>query len=209
MPTDEFDEAHVAPAIAIGEPLRQAVQGLADALTSSGEDPTRCAEEFRAALLPLVERHRELFALATPRPPSRINPEHRMSTVYFDPSMMLQVVGAPRGFRLPPHSHSAWNVLFVCEGSMQFTSYRRSDDRSIAGRADLEVADDRVLGPGDAGIVAPPPNDIHELEILSDYLWMIVVTPEPEVAVRQIHSISAGTYELQELAPIPPLLSSV
>ena len=92
---------------------------------------------------------------------------------------------------------------------MQFRWYQRLDDRSVPGRADLRVADDRVLRSGDAGIVAPPPNDIHELEVLSDYLWMVVVTPEPEAPVREIYLPEAGTYEIKGLAPIPPLLASI
>ena len=132
-----------------------------------------------------------------------------MSTLYLDPSMMIQIVGAPGGFRLPAHNHAAWNVLFIAEGEMQFRWYRRLDDRSVAGRADLEVAEDRRLHSGDAGIVARPPNDIHELEVVTDYLWMIVVTPEPEVSVREIYSPQDGTYSIKSLAPVPPLLTGV
>lgn len=202
-----FDDTHVAPPLELGDPVRAAVEELTGALRRNGEDPTNCAADVLSALEPLVSVREQLFARVAPRPSK--NPGHQMSTIYFDPSLMIQIVGAPRGFRLPPHTHSAWNVLYVCEGEMQFTWYKRTDDRGVEGRAQLDVADDRVLHGGEAGIVGSPPHDIHELEVLSDYLWMIVVTPEPEVAVRQIHSISAGTYELQELAPIPPLLSSV
>lgn len=196
----EFDKEHMAPSLAEGEEIRLAVQRLQTALRGAGEDPTRCYDEFAAALTPLSDRRAALFASVEPRRPSEINPDHRMSTVYFDPSLMIQVVGAPKGFRLPPHSHSAWNVLFVCEGEMQFTWYRRLDDRSVPGRADLEIGFTGVVGAGDAGMVAPPPHDIHELEVLSDYVWWIVVTPEPEGAVREIYSPESGTYKISTLA---------
>jgi hypothetical protein len=71
------------------------------------------------------------------------------------------------------------------------------------------VADDRVLRPGDAGIVAPPPHDIHELEVLTDYLWMVVATPEPEVSTREIYDPATGTYEVKGLAPVPPRFASI
>lgn len=201
-----FDSAHRAPSLALGHPVRQAVAQLVSALRREDEDPTRCPVDVEAALLPLVELREALFARGGHRP-SRI-PGHQMSTVYSDPSLMIQIVGAPRGFRLPPHTHSAWNVLFVAEGEMQFTSYRRTDDRSVDRQSKLEVAQDCVLSGGQAGLVGPPPDDIHELEILSDYLWMIVVTPEPEVSIRQIHVPGEGTYEEMELAPVPPLVSN-
>lgn len=202
-----YADGHVAPALEVGDPVREAVELLVAALRSNDEDPTRCATDVESALAPLTGLREELFACVACRP-SKI-PGHQMATIYFDPSLMIQIVGAPRGFRLPPHTHSAWNVLFVSDGEMQFTWYRRRDDRSVDGRAELEVGDDRVLHGGQAGIVAPPPHDIHELEVLSEYLWMVVVTPEPEVRDREIYSPEVSTYEVKQLAPLPPLLSAV
>lgn len=149
-----FDSAHRAPSLALGHPVRQAVAQLVSALRREDEDPTRCPVDVEAALLPLVELREALFARGGHRP-SRI-PGHQMSTVYSDPSLMIQIVGAPRGFRLPPHTHSAWNVLFVAEGEMQFTSYRLTDDRSVDRQSKLEVAQDCVLSGGQAGLVGPP-----------------------------------------------------
>lgn len=203
----EFDYTHVAPPLERGDAVREAVDALCSALEANGEDPSECPDRVIQALQTLIPLREDLFATAQVRPAK--NPGHVMSTLYYDPSMMLQIVGAPGGFRLPAHSHSAWNVLFICEGRMDFTWYRRLDDRSIPGRADLEVADARILGSGDAGIVARPPHDIHELEIVSDYLWMLVATPEPEVPVREIYSPKEGTYAIKALAPVPPLLSTI
>jgi hypothetical protein len=197
---DHFDRDHRAPSLANGDEIRVAVQQLHTALRGANEDPTQCYGDFVAALAPLAERHAELFASVEPRRLSEINPDHRLSTIYFDPSLMIQIVGAPKGFRLPTHSHSAWNVLYVCEGEMAFTWYRRLDDRSVAGRADLEAQFSGVIRAGDAGMVAPPPHDIHDLEVLSDYLWWIVVTPEPEGPIREIYSPNTGTYKISTLA---------
>lgn len=203
----DFDYAHVAPPLDRGAPVRESVSAVQRALGASGEDPSECPDQVIAALKPLIPLREDLYATAQVRPSK--NPGHMMSTIYYDPSMMLQIVGAPGGFRLPAHCHSAWNVLFICEGRMDFTWYRRLDDRSVPGRAELKVADDRILGAGDAGMVARPPDDIHELEVISDYLWMLVVTPEPEVSVREIYSPLEGTYEIKALAPVPPLHAGV
>lgn len=203
----EFDYAHVFPPLDRGQPVRETVAALQRALKGNSEDPAECPDQIIAALTPMIPLREELYKTAQVRPSK--NPGHMMSTIYYDPSLMLQIVGAPGGFRLPAHCHSAWNVLFICEGRMDFTWYRRLDDRSIPGRADLQVADARILGSGDAGIVARPPHDIHELEVLTDCLWMLVVTPEPEVSVREIYSPGEGTYEIKSLAPVAPLHATV
>lgn len=203
--TETFDATHVSPLVEVGDPVREAAAAMVSMLRRTGNDPSECPADVLAALDPLRSVRARLFDSAIVRPSE--NPGHQMSIIYFDPSLMLQIVGAPAGFRLPAHNHSAWNILFVAEGEMQFRWYRRLDDRSVPGRAQLEVADDRRLTPGTAGIVAPPPNDIHELEITSEYLWMVVATPEPEVLTREIYDPENGTYELKTLAPIPPRLA--
>ena len=200
------DLLHVAPNVEVGDPVRQVAANFTALLRRTGNDPSNDHGAAVAALNPLRTMHEHFFDRSIVRPAN--NPGHQMSILYFDPSLMLQIVGAPRGFRLPAHNHSAWNILFICEGEMQFRWYRRLDDRSIPGHAQLEVADDRILQAGDAGIVARPPHDIHELEVLSDYLWMLVATPEPEMSTREIYDPVAGTYELKTLAPIPPLLAT-
>lgn len=202
--TETPQSLHLAPTVEVGDPVRDAAARFLDVLRRTGNDPSAAPADAIAALDPLRSTRAEMFDASIVRPSK--NPGHQMSILYFDPSLMLQIVGAPQGFRLPAHNHSAWNILFVADGEMQFRWYKRLDDRSVPGRATLEVADDRILRAGDAGIVAPPPNDIHELEIVSEYLWMIVATPEPEVQTREIYDPDAGTYELKSLSPVPPRL---
>jgi predicted metal-dependent enzyme (double-stranded beta helix superfamily) len=195
---------HVAPPVANGGPVREAAANMMTVLRANGEDPSFAPSAVEAALAPLRALHQDLFESSIVRPAK--NPGHQMSILYFDPGLMMQIVGAPGGFHLPAHNHSAWNILYVCDGEMQFRWYKRLDDRSVAGHATLQVADDRMLRPDDAGIVARPPHDIHELEVTTDYLWMVVVTPEPEVQTREIYDPANGTYELKSLAPIPAVL---
>jgi predicted metal-dependent enzyme (double-stranded beta helix superfamily) len=197
-------EQHNAPPLVQGDPVREAAAGMMAVLRANGEDPSFAPTGVEDALRPLRAIHSDLFHSSIVRPAK--NPGHQMSILYFDPGLMMQIVGAPGGFRLPAHNHSAWNILYVCDGEMQFRWYKRLDDRSVAGQAKLQVADDRRLQPGQAGIVARPPHDIHELEVTSDYMWMVVVTPEPEVRTREIYNVEAGTYQLQTLAPLPPQL---
>jgi hypothetical protein len=197
-------EPHIAAPLTNGDPVRAAVAGMMAVLRANNEDPSFAPSAVEDALNPLRALRGELFQTSIVRPAK--NPGHQMSILYYDPGLMMQIVGAPGGFRLPAHNHSAWNILYVSDGEMQFRWYKRMDDRSVAGRATLQVADDRRLQPGDAGIVARPPHDIHELEVTSEYMWMVVVTPEPEVRTREIYDPEAGTYELRTLAPLAPRL---
>jgi quercetin dioxygenase-like cupin family protein len=197
-------EHHIAAPLTNGDPVREAAAGMMAVLRANTEDPSLAPSAVEDALNPLRALRGDLFQNSIVRPAK--NPGHQMSILYYDPGLMMQIVGAPGGFRLPAHNHSAWNILYVCDGEMQFRWYKRLDDRSVAGNATLQVADDRRLRPGDAGIVARPPHDIHELEVTTDYLWMVVVTPEPEVRTREIYDPEAGTYELRTLAPLAPRL---
>jgi predicted metal-dependent enzyme (double-stranded beta helix superfamily) len=61
----------------------------------------------------------------------------------------------------PVHNHNSWGVARVIKGRDRHILWRRTDDGSKQGRAELEVVDDRVLEVGDWVFFGPPPDDIH------------------------------------------------
>lgn len=167
------------------------------ALIAAHPDPTAARAEVEAALSPLIPADAELFEGALPMPGLDLT---RM--LYFDPELVLLLSKFDPNFALPVHNHEAWNVLMVCSGEMHFRWYRRLDDLSEPGRADLEIADDRVLTAGGCGIIGLPPHDIHQLEVLTDDTWLLTVTPQVEPEIREIYDPASGTYEVKPLTVV-------
>ena len=71
------------------------------------------------------------------------------------------------GHPTPVHDHLAWGVIGVYSGRQRTMRYRRRDDGSLPGSADLEVVQDEVLARG-ATYPLLPPDDIHRIEALGD-----------------------------------------
>jgi predicted metal-dependent enzyme (double-stranded beta helix superfamily) len=61
----------------------------------------------------------------------------------------------------PPHNHGTWAVVAGVEGVERNTFWRRMDDGSRPGRADIRRHGDRILGPGD--VVTFQPDSIHSV----------------------------------------------
>jgi len=61
----------------------------------------------------------------------------------------------------PPHNHETWAVVTVVEGEEHETHYKRCDDGSEVGRADLEKTGDAIMRAGDVSISKP--KDIHQV----------------------------------------------
>jgi predicted metal-dependent enzyme (double-stranded beta helix superfamily) len=61
----------------------------------------------------------------------------------------------------PIHSHGTWGVLGVYAGRDLHQAWRRTDGGAGAGRAVIEMVEERVLEPGDVAIIPNPPQDIH------------------------------------------------
>ncbi len=61
----------------------------------------------------------------------------------------------------PIHNHNSWAIVGVYRGRDLYQKWRRIDARNGAGKAQVELVEERVLEAGDVAIVPAPPQDIH------------------------------------------------
>lgn len=87
----------------------------------------------------------------------------RQSTPLYQDESGLTLVRARFGPEemTPIHSHGSWGVIGVYKGRDRYQVWRRLDDGTGHGDAEVEIVDERILEPGDVVILPPPPQDIH------------------------------------------------
>jgi predicted metal-dependent enzyme (double-stranded beta helix superfamily) len=137
--------------------------------------PGRCARDIYTALeahqgnmpaaqrevVPILRRlagEKDLLEIGLPRESSHGT---EGSWLYWDSDIGIFSARFPHGVVVPVHNHGTWEIVGVYEGELDYRSYRRLDDGSREGYAELEVVEDRVLRPGDFAVVPLPPHDIH------------------------------------------------
>jgi len=87
-------------------------------------------------------------------------------TIYRDPDKLFSVrlfvweASVP----YPIHDHGAWGVVAGLANQVKETKYRRLDDGRDEGMAELEVAKESVLSPGETTYVLPLNEGIHRME---------------------------------------------
>jgi 3-mercaptopropionate dioxygenase len=85
-----------------------------------------------------------------------------------DGSLCLFALVVPPGARTPVHDHLAWGLVGIYRGKQNETIYRRLDDGSREGRAELEIKRRQTLNAGQFYALLPPEDDIHYVETVSD-----------------------------------------
>jgi predicted metal-dependent enzyme (double-stranded beta helix superfamily) len=80
-----------------------------------------------------------------------------------DPDHTLAVFAAAwlPGRGAPPHNHGTWAVVVGVDGEEKNTFWRRLDDGTRPGYAEIREAGDRIFGPGE--IVTFQPESIHSV----------------------------------------------
>ncbi len=123
------------------------------------EGPTQSGLERIAGHMKELARHPEL---AGDEPMGNIHTGSQSKPLYIDDSGLILVRArfGPEAMT-PIHSHGSWGVIGVYQGRDQYQVWRRLDDGTGAGEAQVEMVEERILEPGDAVVLPPPPQDIH------------------------------------------------
>jgi 3-mercaptopropionate dioxygenase len=84
-----------------------------------------------------------------------------------DGSLCLFSLVVPPGASTPVHDHLAWGIVGVYRGEQDETVYLRLDDGRDAAHAQLEIAKQNTLKPGEFYPLIPPTDDIHYVRTIS------------------------------------------
>jgi hypothetical protein len=74
----------------------------------------------------------------------------------------------------PVHNHNSWGVVYVLAGRDVYQRWVREDDASDPSHADVHLAEERTLAPGDVVWFDGPPHDLHAQQGLGDDAWELV-----------------------------------
>ena len=78
-----------------------------------------------------------------------------------DDTLLIETVCWQAGRGVAPHDHQTWGVVIGLDGEEINRNWRRNDDGSKAGYADISVAEEIAVGCGD--VICLMPNDIHSV----------------------------------------------
>ena len=108
----------------------------------------------------LIEHSDEVNGFEEPE--GNIHDRRQTAPLYSDETGLTLVRASFGPEELTPiHSHGAWGVIGVYQGTDRYQIWRRNDDGHSEGAADVELIEERILEPGDVAILPPPPQDIH------------------------------------------------
>jgi predicted metal-dependent enzyme (double-stranded beta helix superfamily) len=178
------------------------------ASTPATSTPGRCARDLYAVLethsgdmaaartevIPLLAglaRRPDLLEIGLPR---ESNHGSGGSWLYWDGEIGLFTAHFPDGITVPVHDHGTWEIVGTYTGELDYQAYRRVDDGSVDGHAELEVVEDRVLRPGDFSVVPPPPDDIHGFRPRGGDMWMMGVLHGAFAEQRRYFDVENRTY---------------
>ena len=96
----------------------------------------------------------------------------------------------------PVHNHNSWGVLCVVRGHDRHIVWRRHDDGSKVGRAQLEIIETRELAPGDVAWFPDVPGDIHSQQGIGEAAWELVYFGrDPNAGPRMYFDPETGRVE--------------
>jgi predicted metal-dependent enzyme (double-stranded beta helix superfamily) len=127
------------------------------------EGVTRPALEAIKAEMLLLAEHEALFPAAEFPPPPPGEKGSRRYLLQEDPDgrFALYMLALNPGNSTKPHDHTTWAVVVGVEGQELNKVYRRVDDGSREGHAELEPVREVMVEPGTG--IALMPEDIHSI----------------------------------------------
>lgn len=91
-----------------------------------------------------------------------------------DGTLALMLARFPHQSETPIHNHHSWGVVCVVAGRDRYVHWRRLDDGSRPGYAEVEVEWEKLLDPGDVVHFADTPGDIHSQQGHDAPVWELV-----------------------------------
>jgi predicted metal-dependent enzyme (double-stranded beta helix superfamily) len=140
--------------------LREFAQGLRAARTRA-VDEREMIGRARGLAVALASRKHEWLTEAMCRPDAEQGFGMHVLTEEADHSLAAFVVSWVPGGSTVPHDHGTWAVIVGLDGCESNRMWRRVDDRSRNGYAELVPTSSRAIGPDD--VVAMPSGAIHSV----------------------------------------------
>ncbi len=105
-----------------------------------------------------------------------------------DDTLVLSVSRFSQERPTPVHTHGTWGVICGYQGRDNYEGWRRVDDGSEPGKAELELLVDSVLERGDAVYWLEYPGDIHRQQALGDEpSWEVLLMGKSTRGVTRLH----------------------
>jgi hypothetical protein len=172
-----------------------AIRDCARSLMKLFEAPSREEAVLRQGILvaarPLLERP-DLTQLGVKRQGNFVN---NSKFIYYDGQLEITLNQMPNGVRFPAHDHGTCEANMIYSGRLAHTVYKRVDDGKRPGHADLEVIDDRVLGPGDISVMVPPV-EIHSFMGMTEDTFILTVVDGRLSASRHFYDLETRSYSV-------------
>lgn len=96
------------------------------------------------------------------------------------------------------HDHCTWGVIGQYEGFEDETRFRRTDDGSRSGFAELEPASQHTFRPGDVSHVYPPDRDVHRIMNNSATPTVSIHIYGGDIGSQRRHSFNLENGRVQE-----------
>ena len=130
---------------------------------TAAEGPTPSAlHAIKLKLIALAKR-RDLFPAADFAMPKAQGRNHPLLVEPDDGHGLYLTINLP-GKEAAPHDHGIWCVNAAISGSERHVVYRRTDDASVPGRAEVRAIGEIIVEPGTGMAMAD--HDIHSTEVI-------------------------------------------
>lgn len=126
-------------------------------------------------------------------------PNHGSYVLYQGDSglQVTAVVWGP-GDHTGPHDHLTWGMIGILDNELTETRFRRVDDRSREGYAQLEQDRRSTFKPGEITLLVPETDEIHQMDNLTDR-----PTVEIHVYGKDLRGLNRHRYDLASGRIIP------